>query len=240
MPDENTPQDDGQQNGQQQGNQQQRTNSAEGLTPAQMMARIGELERRTQSLNTDLEAARRQASTLQQERDNLNGQLQERVNAAAALQTQYDTAQSNIARLTQELSSAQSTVSSAQQELTAFKTVASDPKYHGIIDMLDTIQLPDDPEQMTAVLDRWADKFSNVSEAAAKAEVESFRAGGTPPAGNGGDNNASPGTSNTTPQTYDQAIQAAHQLVQSGQYNQAQLDGLLNLAQQFQEEGKVS
>jgi hypothetical protein len=154
---------------------------------------------------TQLSAQLEQAKTALQERDNkikelegatggfktANGQLTAKMtDLEAQLAAAQATIQSQTGELTNwttkfdQLNQAHTTVASeaasSKQQLQLYGLIAGDPKYHGLIGVVDAIKTDADPAIQKQILDKMAGNF----QAQTSQLLDAYRAGATLPAGN--------------------------------------------------------
>lgn len=70
----------------------------------------------------------------------------------------------------------------SKQQLQLYGLIAGDPKYHNLIGVVDALKTDADPAKQKEILEKMAQGL----QGQANQMLESFRAGGTPPAGSGG------------------------------------------------------
>jgi len=136
-----------------------------------------QLTQQVSQFKTDLETAQATVATAQAEAENWKGQFEQ-------LNTQHAEVGGQL--------------STAQKELALYQTIASDPKYHNLVGMVQGIKVADTPEDQKVILDALAGGLQATQQNA----IQNFQAGGTPPAATG----QQPGS--TGPQTKEQVFAA--------------------------------
>lgn len=142
---------------------------------ADAQAKIKEFEGSVGGLTTANKQANEQLATLK-------AQLADAVKQAETLGGEVTNWKTQHEQLSQQLGQVQSDFGKTKQELDLYQLVASKPEYHGLVGMVNSIKITNDPQQQEAILQALANGIKTQTTQT----VEMFRAGGQLPGGTGG------------------------------------------------------
>lgn len=163
------------------------------VTTTQDTTRVEQLAAEKAALERQLAETAEKMKTLQVANAQLNNEL-------VTVKTGYEQTTSafeqskgeltNWATRYEQLASQHQTVAqqhaAAEGQLNLFKTIQGDPKYHGLLPVLDGIKTDPDPAKQKQYLDMFADTWQQQQQAIQKATTQVIQAGGVPTGGPGG------------------------------------------------------
>lgn len=185
---------------------------------------FGELQTTHDGLKTANEQLNQQLADLKKQFETTSATLKNKEGEVVNWTTQHG-------QVTTQLSEASTKLADVERQLKLYKTISSNPDFHPLIGVIDSIKVVDDPTEQEGILKTVAGAFKVNAEALAKA----FNAGGTPTGGGpGGGQQQKQGPKNVD-EAYARLVQIAG--MPGHEQETANLQGFLLTAQNNQQNG---
>lgn len=219
------------------GNDQQSTQAPQTQTSGdstnatrELLARIDALNTQVSKLQGEAGGYKSAAQKAQGELAELQSRYEERNSELASTRLQFEETQAKLQETLGMMAETVTQKEAAANKLQVYQEIATNPEYYPLLDMVDMLNLPDEPEARKETLDKLASKFTKTAQSSAEKAIADFAAGGTPSSGTGGEP-----AGGSAPKSFEEAIASAYNMLQSPNYSQQDFENALKEAQKLKQ-----